>query len=421
MEAITFPHSLRLLIAGILSIPALFLLVCVAPLVALLSLPSLAILVRRKNRFLPSFQRTSSPKSAMSSNDCTNHSLLQHAVITGGSSGIGLAIAIELAKLKCRHITLIARREEQLKDAQRLVQEAVAKDNQADFNATNVRIVSIDVTDFDALEKKAADLCCTMKEDATKSATDAKPQSAKIGPPTLLFNCAGYSIPLSFTDLSPTDFCSQVNVNYLGSIHVVKAFLPYMLGTPQQPSNDGNKLGGNIILTSSMSGQVGSYGYSAYSPTKFALRGFAESLAMELDAAGKVANRVNISLAYPPDTNTPGYEAENKKKPEACRLISESGGIWDPQVVAKKIVKDALSPNPPFDIYFGVDGWMLSTLTAGMNPVTSVVDAICQVSLMGLLRFVSLFYLMDFGRITQNCSDGKDRRGSDDTDELKTD
>lgn len=89
--------------------------------------------------------------------------------------------------------------------------------------------------------------------------------------------------------------------------------------------------------------------------------------------------------------------------------------------VAKKIVKDALSPNPPFDIYFGVDGWMLSTLTAGMNPVTSVVDAICQVSLMGLLRFVSLFYLMDFGRITQNCSDGKDRRGSDDTDELKTD
>lgn len=46
---------------------------------------------------------------------------------------------------------------------------------------------------------------------------------------------------------------------------------------------------------------------------------------------------------------------------------------------------------------------MLSTLTAGMNPVTSVFDAVWQVSLMGLLRFVSLFYLMDFGRLTQNC------------------
>jgi 3-dehydrosphinganine reductase len=56
---------------------------------------------------------------------------------------------------------------------------------------------------------------------------------------------------------------------------------------------------------------------------------------MELDAAagkGKMQNQVNISLCYPPDTDTPGYEVENRKKPEACRLISESGGIWDPQV-----------------------------------------------------------------------------------------
>lgn len=62
-----------------------------------------------------------------------------------------------------------------------------------------------------------------------------------------------------------------------------------------------------------------------------------------------------------------------------------------------------MSANPPFDIYFGVDGWMLSMLSCGMNPVTSVIDVVCQVAMMGLLRFVSLFYLMDFGRITQKC------------------
>ena len=72
------------------------------------------------------------------------------------------------------------------------------------------------------------------------------------------------------------------------------------------------------------------------------------------------------------------------------------------------MVDKALSSNPPFDIYFGIDGWMLSTLTSGMNPVTSLVDAIYQVSLMGTLRFISLFYLMDFGRITQNCHDAKE-------------
>jgi len=75
--------------------------------------------------------------------------------------------------------------------------------------------------------------------------------------------------------------------------------------------------------------------------------------------------------------------------------------------VGKKMVNEALSSNPTFDIYFGLDGWMLSMLTSGMNPVTSIRDAICQVTLMGLLRFISLFYLMDFGRITQNCHDTK--------------
>lgn len=61
---------------------------------------------------------------------------------------------------------------------------------------------------------------------------------------------------------------------------------------------------------------------------------------------------------------------------------------------------------------------MLSTITAGMNPVTGILDALSQVALMGLLRFVSLFYLMDFGRITQNCHE---KQQNDDCDEFKTD
>jgi hypothetical protein len=75
--------------------------------------------------------------------------------------------------------------------------------------------------------------------------------------------------------------------------------------------------------------------------------------------------------------------------------------------IGKGIVDKVLCANPSFDIYFGIDGWMLSMLTSGFNPVTCVVDVICQVALMGLLRFTSLFYLMDFGRITQNCHDTK--------------
>jgi 3-dehydrosphinganine reductase len=369
----SFPHTLRLVLAALLSLPALLLLLAVAPIIFVLSTPSLAILVRRKRNLFPSFADSSAADSSRS------YPLLQHAVVTGGSSGIGLSIALELARRGCENITLLARKEGQSAEAKKLVEEAVSASmlkGKGTKATTVVRTISIDITDDKALNKVAEDLC------------------REVGPPSLIFNCAGVAVPLDFEDLSQSNFRSQVKLNYLGSTYIVKAFLPYM---EQQ-----NHIGGNIVLTSSMSGQAGTYGYSAYSPTKFAIRGFAECLSMEL-AAHK--SNVNIMLAYPPDTNTPGYEVENQSKPEACRLISESGGIWEPDVVGKKIVKEALKSNPTFDIYFGIDGWMLSMLTSGMNPVTSVFDAVCQVALMGLLRFISLFYLMDFGRLTQNCAD----------------
>ena len=306
--AMAFPHTFRLVVAGVLSLPAIGLLVTVAPFVFLLSIPSLAILVRRKRSLFPSFV-SSVQHSTSSTNDVpsgeqpgSKHPLLQHAVITGGSSGIGLCVAIALADRGCRHITLLARKKAQLNEAKRMVEEAAAKSAKS---TVTVRVVSVDVTDFSSLQKEVKELC----------------GNSKPGPPTLLFNCAGYAIPKAFEDLTTNDFRAQVECNYLGSVHVVKAFVPYM-SHPQHT-------GGNIILTSSMSGQAGTFGYSAYSPTKFALRGFAECMSMEL--AAKECN-VNISLAYPPDTKTPGYEIENEMKPEECRLISESGGIWDPAV-----------------------------------------------------------------------------------------
>lgn len=69
--------------------------------------------------------------------------------------------------------------------------------------------------------------------------------------------------------------------------------------------------------------------------------------------------------------------------------------------IAAKIVSSTLSGQ--YTVYWGLEGWMLATLTAGMGPVTSMVDALCQIFLMGLLRFISLFYLMDFRRTIAKC------------------
>lgn len=297
-------HSVRLVVAVVLAIPAVGLLVVVAPLIILLSAPSLAILVRRKRSLFPVFTDDSARRRSNDGGESVKrqHVLLQHAVITGGSSGIGLSIAEELAKRNCQHITLLARKEGQLADARKRVEQVAAE---AD-STTKVRTVSVDVIDLQTLQAKVKGIC----------------NQAAGGAPTLLFGCAGISIPNTFEDLSSSDFRVQVDVNYLGSVNTVKAFLPSM--------SCRNHMGGNIILTSSMAGQLGTFGYSAYSPTKYALRGFAESLSMEL--AAKKDAHVNICLAYPPDTNTPGLMEENKTKPEECKMISETAGVWEPEV-----------------------------------------------------------------------------------------
>ena len=71
-----------------------------------------------------------------------------------------------------------------------------------------------------------------------------------------------------------------------------------------------------------------------------------------------------------------------------------------------------------FFVYFGFEGWMLTALTSGMSPVTNLFDALTQVSLMSLFRFVSLFYLNDFWRIIQSFqSDGKKKNSNNNENE----
>lgn len=63
------------------------------------------------------------------------------------------------------------------------------------------------------------------------------------------------------------------------------------------------------------------------------------------------------------------------------------------------MVDSAFAKNPIFQVYFTLEGWMLSNLTAGMTPVSNLFDALTQVALGGTFRFISLFYLNDFWRI----------------------
>lgn len=211
-----------------------------------------------------------------------------HAVITGGSSGIGFGLAKQCAEEGVKTITLVARNKERLEKAQH---ELVAK-----YPSTKFHIQSIDVGDYTAVEAGAKDI--------VKNG----------GPPTLLFNNAGMAVAYAFQDVPVAEFENSMKCNYLGTVYMTKALLKHM------PS------GSTIMMTSSMAGAVGVYGYTAYSPTKFAIRGFAESLQSEVRRDG-----ISVSIAFPPDTDTPTFAAENKTKPEETFLISDAAGLQQPE------------------------------------------------------------------------------------------
>ena len=72
---------------------------------------------------------------------------------------------------------------------------------------------------------------------------------------------------------------------------------------------------------------------------------------------------------------------------------------------AKIMVASAFAKNPNFQVYFTLEGWMLSNLTAGMSPVSSLVDALSQVALGGFFRFICLFIVNDWWRTIRQFQD----------------
>jgi 3-dehydrosphinganine reductase len=79
---------------------------------------------------------------------------------------------------------------------------------------------------------------------------------------------------------------------------------------------------------------IGIFGYTNYSPTKFALPGLAESLVGEVKQDG-----VAVSIVSPPDTDTPQLHSENKTKPEETKAMTATAKMWSADEVAEIIVK----------------------------------------------------------------------------------
>ena len=225
--------------------------------------------------------------------------MTQHAIISGGSSGIGLALAKQLATTGY-NVTILAR------DAVRL--ETARLEIESTRRGTDQRVlaVSVDVVDAQAVQS------------AVDHAVNA------FGAPALVVASAGIVIPHIFEELAISAFKQTMDINYLGSVYLVRAALPSMQQAGQ----------GHIVLVSSGAGLLGVYGLSAYTPTKFALRGLAEVLRAEFRPEG-----INVSVVYPPDTDTPMLREEIKIRPEITSRIAAKAKAVTADAVADAILK----------------------------------------------------------------------------------
>lgn len=163
---------------------------------------------------------------------------------------------------------------------------------------------------------------------------------------------AGIARPGLFLDQPLHHHQDQMATNYFGSLHLALATAPHMREAGR----------GHLVFIASGAALYGIYGYAAYGPSKFAVRGLAESLRLELEPFGVV-----VTLAYPPDTDTPQFHEENRTKPAATRLITEGAGVWPADKVAATIL--AAAEKGRFAVSSGLGVLVVEKLHSLIGPI----------------------------------------------------
>jgi 3-dehydrosphinganine reductase len=251
----------------------------------------------------------------------------RHVIVTGGSSGIGLALVRRLAVLGAK-----------------------------------VSVVALDDGDLARLREDPPEgshpLCLAPADVSDRAQASAAIASSieRNGPADVLVTCAGVVHPGYFEELADAVLERDMAIDYFGTLWCIRAALPSML-------ERGN---GVIVSISSFAGLVGVFGMGAYCPPKYAVRGLCETLRTELKPRG-----IHVASVYPTDVDTPGLAAEIPQHPPEQDAMQGKIKPMSPEIVVDAIL-DGIARRRK-RIYPGGSNWFLARLA---NAAPWVADRI---------------------------------------------
>ena len=208
------------------------------------------------------------------------------ALITGAASGIGAALADNLAR-RGTHLALVDL------DAARL-----------DVVAARMRAHGVRVTAH-ALDVAAAPAVAALPE-AVLGAH---------GRVSVLINNAGVALGGTFEQVDADDFDWLMSINFFGTVRMTRAFLPILAREPVA----------RVVNVSSVFGIVAPPGQTAYCASKFAVRGFSESLRHELEAA---RSPVGVTVVHPGGVRTRIAEQARVPKGAPADDVARQRAVW---------------------------------------------------------------------------------------------
>ena len=217
-------------------------------------------------------------------------------IITGGSSGLGLALAASLLR-HGDHVTLVAR--------DRVKLSAAAQQLSSLVPGARVGQLAMDVSGTDV-------------------ETGIARAVADMGGLDLLINSAGILREGYIEQLTEQDYRQTFDINYFGSLRMIRAALPYLKASSR----------GHIVNIASVAALTGVFGYTAYCSSKYALLGLSEALRAELKPRG-----IKVQIVCPPEFDSPMVDAlDQTRTPE-----NKAHTLTIPKLGVETVVEDVVA------------------------------------------------------------------------------